>query len=336
MREHKQTPISVVVPAYNEENSVGSQVEALRRVLLSHEMTHEIIVIDDGSQDKTAERAIGAHARVLRHSENKGYGAALKTGILGAKHDMIIILDADGTYPPDQIPTLIAKIENADMVVGARTGKSVYIPPMRRPAKRLLGWLANRIVGQPIPDLNSGMRIFRRECVKQYFSILPNRFSFTTTITLAMLGDDYRVLYHPIDYHKRIGKSKISPSNFMEFIVLVLRMAMLFQPLKIFIPLTISCWVLGLVKTTFDIIALFQRTSTFSLSVFYQPVLSTSAILLLLVGLQLLLIGMVADALLRKISRSNRSLVPSHENKVPESVSRTTVVQPDTALNENE
>jgi glycosyltransferase involved in cell wall biosynthesis len=253
-----------------------------------------------------------AQAQVLRHPINRGYGAAIKTGILAAKHDIIVISDADGTYPAEEIPHLVAKLETADMVVGARTGPEVHIPMIRRPAKMVLGWLATRIAGQPIVDLNSGLRAFRRECVKQYFSILSNRFSFTTTVTLALLADDYLVVYHPINYYRRIGKSKISPRHFMDFTILVLRMAMLFQPLKVFAPLAFTCGLLGLVKVLFDVVTVFPRAHTFGWSLLYQPVLSTSAILLLLVALQLLLIGMVADGVVRRIGQHNRSQAPSH------------------------
>jgi len=305
-------PISVVIPAYNEEASVGAQIEAVRRALRTNRIEHEIIVVDDGSEDKTVEKALEAQGHVLRHPANRGYGAAIKTGILAAKYDTIVITDADGTYPADEIPNLVAKLETADMVVGARTGPEVHIPPMRRPAKSFLAWLAARIAGQPIADLNSGLRVFRRECVRQYFSILSNRFSFTTTVTLALLADDYLVVYHPINYYRRIGRSKISPRHFMDFTILVLRMAMLFQPLKVFAPLAFACGLLGVLKVFYDIVSLFTRVSTVGWSLLYQPVLSTSAILLLLVALQLLLIGMVADGVVRRIGQHNRSLEPSH------------------------
>jgi len=308
----KFTPISVVIPAYNEEAAVGAQVESVRRVLISQGIIHEIVIVDDGSQDRTAEKALQAQARVLRHPGNRGYGAAIKTGIMAAKHDTIVITDSDGTYPAEEIPNLVAKLETADMVVGARTGKEVHIPIIRRPAKSFLGWLAARIAGQVIPDLNSGLRAFRRDCVKQYFSILSNRFSFTTTVTLAYLADDYLIAYHPINYYQRIGKSKITSRHFMDFTILVLRMAMLFQPLKVFTPLAFICGFLGGMKVFYDIATVFPRTGSFDWSLLYQPVLSTSAILLLLVGLQLLLIGMVADGVVRRIGQQNRSMAPSH------------------------
>jgi glycosyltransferase involved in cell wall biosynthesis len=310
-KDFSHRPLSVILPAYNEEDAITEQIEAVRRVLNAHEFKYEIIVVDDGSSDKTAELALQGEARVLRHHRNRGYGAALKTGIDAAEYDTIVITDADGTYPTDQIPHLIAKLKNADMVVGARTGANVNIPFLRRPGKLVLGWLANRIAEEPIPDLNSGLRAFDRDCVKQYFNILPNKFSFTTTITLALLADNYRIVYHPVDYFHRIGKSKIAPRHFMEFLILILRIAILFEPLKIFSPLAFSCGFLGLLKVGFDLLAFFQRNPNLGFSLFYNEVLSSSALLLLVVSLQLLLIGMVADGLLKRIVQQNRTLVPS-------------------------
>jgi glycosyltransferase involved in cell wall biosynthesis len=305
------TSVTVIFPAYNEASAVGGQVATARAVLEKAGLLFEVIVVDDGSKDRTAEEASAAGARVLQHPGNKGYGAAIKTGILAAANDTIAICDADGTYPLPQIPELISQLGIADMVVGARLGEQVDIPVERRPAKWLLTWLAQRIAGRPIPDLNSGMRLFRRECVEQYFPILSDKFSFTTTVTLAFLADNYHIAYVPINYFKRVGKSKISPRHFMDFVVLVLRMAMLFQPLRIFVPMSVFCTTLGLSKVVFDIISVFPRTSQFNWSLLFEPVLSTSAVLLLLVGLQLLLIGMVADGLLRRIAQHNGRLIPS-------------------------
>jgi len=206
MTESNPTAVSVILPAYNEEGAIGAQIKSIRGVLSSHRKPHEIIVVDDGSNDGTAEQAVRAGARVLCHSENRGYGAALKSGIVAAKYETIVIADADGTYPAEEIPVLVEKLQTADMVVGARTGEHVQIPWARRPAKWLLTHLATRISGRPIPDLNSGLRTFRRDCLTQYFPILSNQFSFTTTSTLALLADDYRVVYHPVNYYKRIGR----------------------------------------------------------------------------------------------------------------------------------
>jgi glycosyltransferase involved in cell wall biosynthesis len=304
-------PVSVIIPAYNEENAVANQVNAVRQVLDSHDIPHEIIVVDDGSQDQTSREVRLSQARLLVHPENRGYGASLKTGILAAEHENIVIIDADGTYPPEEIPNLLAKLETADMVVGARTGDQVHVPWIRQPAKWLLRNLAIRIAEQPIPDLNSGLRAFRRACIRQYFPVLSNRFSFTTTSTLAYMADDYRVVYHPINYYPRIGKSKIVPWHFMDFAVLIIRMSMMFNPLKVFMPLAFLTGSLGLLKTLYDILALFARSSSPSWRLLLEPALSTSAVLLLFVGLQLLMIGMVADGVVRRIAQHNRPVVPS-------------------------
>jgi len=315
-RGDADTAVSVVIPAYNEEGAVALQVDAVRRVLRAHAIVHEIIVVDDGSEDGTAEAAHSAGARVLRHVENCGYGAAIKTGILAAQYDAIVIIDADGTYPAVEIPALLEQLATADMVVGARTGQHVRIPAMRRPAKWVLGKLAEHIAAKRIPDLNSGLRAFRRECVQQYFPILSNRFSFTTTSTLALLADDYRVVYHPIDYHERIGRSKIQPRHFLDFCILVLRLSMIFQPLRVFVPLALACVSLGVAKAVWDVVSLFVRHSTVGWHLAFEPALSTSAIMLFMAGLQLLVVGMVADGVLRRIAQHSRPLVASRGKRV--------------------
>ncbi|CAN5587455.1 glycosyltransferase family 2 protein [soil metagenome] len=305
-------PITVIVPAYNEELGVRSQIESVQRALETAGLCYEIIVVDDGSVDRTAEEALKTNVRVLQHQENRGYGASIKTGIVAASYDIIVIIDADGTYPSEQILSIVKKLATADMVVGARIGSDVHIPWERRPAKWMLRWLATRITDQAIPDLNSGLRAFRRDCIKQYFSILSNRFSFTTTSTLCLMADDYRVVYHPINYYQRVGNSKITPRHFMDFTILILRMAMLFQPLKIFVPLALLFGSLGMTKVIYDVVTLFLRAPTLNVSLLYQPTISGSAILLLLVSIQFLLIGMMADGVVRRIGQNNRAQAPSH------------------------
>jgi glycosyltransferase involved in cell wall biosynthesis len=303
-------PISVILPVFNEEGAVAAEIQKIRQVLQACGIAHEVIVVDDGSEDSSGAQAAAAGAGVLRHAENRGYGAAIKTGMASARYDTIVITDADGTYPADQIPELLERMATADMVVGSRTGDDVHIPLIRRPAKWVLNWVATRVAGRKIPDLNSGLRAFRRECAQQYLTILSNRFSFTSTITLALLADDYRVVYHPINYQRRIGRSKITPWHFMDFLMLVLRLAVLFQPLRVFLPLALLFGGLGFAKTIYDIFALFPRTSATGWAIFYLPVVSTTAMIFLLVGFQLLVVGLVADAVLRRIAQSH-TLVPS-------------------------
>ena len=232
---------SIIVPAYNEEHGIGPMLEQLQQVMAECGLPYEILVVDDGSQDATAEVADQYEdVIVLRHRTNQGYGAALKTGIRHAQYELVCITDADGTYPNERIPELVTRLVGSDydMVVGARTGEHVAIPLIRRPAKWAIGRLANFVAGEPIPDLNSGLRVFRREAALPLFSLLPGGFSFTTTITLAMLSNGYLVDYVPINYHARVGKSKINPvKDTLNFVRLILRIALYFAPLKIFLPL---------------------------------------------------------------------------------------------------
>jgi glycosyltransferase involved in cell wall biosynthesis len=311
MSDFSYPSISILVPAYNEESGIAGQVRAIQNVMQEMRIQHEIIVIDDGSEDQTAEQALSTGVRLIQHLTNRGYGAAIKTGIQAATYETIVILDADGTYPADQIPVLIEKMEHADMVVGSRTGESVDTNKLRQPAKWFLRMLAARLAEQPIPDLNSGLRAFRKDCIKQYFPILSNRFSFTTTSTLAYLGDGYQIVYHPINYYPRVGKSKIVPWHFMDFTILILRLSMMFNPLKVYVPLAFFFGGLGILKVVFDLVAVFLRNPGLGWSVLLQPVLSTSAVLLLFVGLQFMMIGMVADGVVRRIAQANRPLVPS-------------------------
>lgn len=235
--------LSVVIPAYNEEQGMPGVLAHLFDDLSGIDIPYEIIVVDDGSQDKTAEIIRQhAHVRLITHETNRGYGAALKTGIRFATYDLICITDADGTYPNERIPDLLRRVveQHSDMVVGARTGERVNIPLVRRPAKWVIGQLANFVCGRQIPDINSGFRLFRRDSVIPFWNILPAGFSFTTTITLCMLTNDYLVNYMPIDYHARAGKSKIKPiRDTLNFVQLILRIALYFAPLKIFLPISV-------------------------------------------------------------------------------------------------
>jgi len=198
---------------------------------------YEIIVVDDGSQDRTAELARAEGATVLVMPENRGYGASLKTGIGHSRFETIVITDADGTYPAHYIPVLIAQLGQYDMVVGARTGQHVEIPLTRRPAKWLLRVLAGYLAGRHIPDLNSGLRVMKKDLVRRFSHLLPSGFSFTTTITLAALCSSSLVKYSPIDYKARIGKSKIRPVHAFDFALLIIRTIVYFNPLKIFLPI---------------------------------------------------------------------------------------------------
>jgi glycosyltransferase involved in cell wall biosynthesis len=283
--------VSIVMPAFNEEMSVKASINEMRELLADAGISAEFIVVDDGSKDDTVRQAKSAGARVIQHRSNRGYGASLKTGIAEATYETIAITDADGTYPARYLPQMLQELEQADMVVGARTGNNVHIPLIRRPAKWMLNRLANYVSGRQIPDLNSGLRVFRRDVVMQYFPILPDQFSFTTTITMAMLCDKYAVSYIPIDYRKRSGRSKIVPWDAGSFAILILRVAMLFKPLRVFIPLALACLLYGLGKMTIDM--------------FRDPNISASAILAMISAMQLTLVGMLGEAIASRLGRFN-------------------------------
>jgi glycosyltransferase involved in cell wall biosynthesis len=221
---------------------------------------------------------------------NRGYGAALKTGFAAARHRVVMITDADGTYPEDRIPDLLACIDDgAEMVVGARRGVDVHIPLVRRPAKAALRLLASYLAGTPIPDLNSGLRAFRRELVLRYRPILPEGFSFTTTITLASLTNGHRVDYVDISYAHREGRSKIKPiRDTLGFTALIIRTVMYFNPLKVFYPVFGVLFVLLLGSLAYD------------LFIEKPPNLGDKTVFLFMAAVQVLSVGLLADLVEKK------------------------------------
>ncbi|MEO7933970.1 MAG: glycosyltransferase family 2 protein [Chthoniobacterales bacterium] len=276
-----QLSVTVLIPAYNEVDALPETVAAVSAH--AHLLANlEIIVINDGSSDGTAEVAARLPVRVINHETNHGYGASLKDGLREASHDWILIIDADGTYPIDQIPRLLEESDGYDMVVGARTGEIVQVPLLRRPAKWIITRLAEYLSQRKIPDLNSGLRLFRKEIAMKFFSLYPDGFSFTTTITLAMLTNRYRVKFLPINYLKRIGKSSIRPiHDFVNFTLLIIRICAYFKPLNVFIPPSSLLILLGLIKSVIDYN--------------HQGHLGLLGVSLVLTGIQMLFIGLLAD-----------------------------------------
>jgi glycosyltransferase involved in cell wall biosynthesis len=276
--------VSVVIPAYNEAEAIAPTFEEVQAVMDEAGLEGEIIVVDDGSTDGTADEVARHPAvRLIRHPYNKGYGAALKTGIRQARHNIVVILDADGTYPCVMIPRLAAEIGPYDMAVGARTGKEVHVPLVRRPAKWALNWLASYLSGVKIPDLNSGMRAFKRDVVVDFFRLLPSGFSFTTSLTLALLTNDYNVVHIPVDYYHRTGRSKIRPiRDTINFFSLVVRVVLSFRPLRVFVPLALVLVLLSLGKIIYDITA-------------YDFHLATSTVVLATLTFQIIVLGLIAD-----------------------------------------
>ena len=264
---HSVPGFSLIVPCYNEAGAIESTVTELRQKLADCGL-YELIVVDDGSSDGTAEilarlQDTDPELKVITHSRNRGYGAALKTGTKNASAELIVITDADCTYPNEVIPDLVATaIENdADMVVGARTGTDVNYSKLRAVPKIFLKRYASWIAATDIPDINSGLRVFRKVIAERFFNILPNSFSFTLTITLAMTTNYYRVIYVPINYSERVGNSKIRPiRDTLKFVQLILRTGMYFAPLRVFLPFVLILSVGFMASLSWDVFVLRNLT----------------------------------------------------------------------------
>ncbi len=289
--------LSVVIPAYNEKNAIIPTIEAVLATLSTAGIAAEVVVVDDGSKDGTGE-LIAAYlaergamdARLVRHERNRGYGASLKDGIRAAAAPVIAITDADGTYPNERIPEMYRLYvqDQLDMVVGARPFKK--LPTITKPAKWAITRLAEYLTGERIKDLNSGLRIFKKEIAMQYFNIISDGFSFTTTITLSMMTNGFRVRYFDIDYLKREGKSKIKPiKDTLNFIQLIIRTVLYFDPLKVFVPLSMSLFLLGL--------AIFLAGLPFG------KMYDTTFVVLFVGAVQTLSIGMIADVVEKRTRR---------------------------------
>jgi glycosyltransferase involved in cell wall biosynthesis len=285
--------LTIVVPVYNEAQAIERSIADLIAIKQNAEFDVEVVLVDDGSEDGTQEvllRHADVGFRMIRHTENRGYGASLKSGLDVAQHRYVAITDADGTYPNHRIVEFYEKAvqEDLDMVVGARTGGAVHIPFIRRPAKWALNQLANYLTRKRIPDLNSGLRVMRKDAVREFLGILPDGFSFTTTITLALLTNNRSVSFVPINYQHREGKSKIRPIyDTLNFIQLILRTVLYFDPLRVFLPASFALITVSLMWGLFSwvVLGLFA---------------DASSLLLFLSGIQLGAIGLLADLINRR------------------------------------
>jgi len=253
---------TLIIPAYNEEGAILETIQSLRSYLVDAG-PYELLVVNDGSTDRTREilekaASEDADLSVVHHSRNGGYGSALKTGVRRARGQYIVITDADGTYPNERVAELVATCAQGwDMVVGARTGDDVTYPLIRKIPKTFLKAYASWIARMPIPDINSGLRVFRRDLAETYLHILPGGFSFTTTITLAMLTNYRKVLFVPIDYHPRIGKSKIKPvRDTLNFVQLIARTGMYFAPIRVLLPVIMLSGLATFASLCYDMFAL--------------------------------------------------------------------------------
>lgn len=245
--------LSVIIPAYNEESAIGALLEGVHRVLRKLGIRGEVIVVDDGSTDATAEIARSKGVFVVPHGANKGYGASLKTGMERSRYEILLIIDGDGTYFPEDIVTLLEGYDGEDMIVGARDGQEASLPRLRRLAKRSLQALAGHFTGVRIPDLNSGMRLLKKDVVLEYLDLLPSGFSFTSTITLALLKNGRRVRFVPIRYLPRRDGSKFLPHReTLRILRQIVRTMLRLEPRKIILHLAVLFLVPGSLLTVYQ------------------------------------------------------------------------------------
>ena len=267
--------LSIIIPAKNEYESIGDVVAGARQLYTES----EIVVVDDGSTDRTGQAAEQAGARVIRHPVSLGNGAAIKSGARAATGSVLIMMDADGQHQPEEISTLLEKLDDGyDMIVGARSSES-HANMGRLVANGFYSRFASAISGHAIPDLTSGFRAVRTEYFRQFLYLLPNGFSYPTTITMAFLRSGFPVGFVPISAKKRKGKSHIRPlRDGIRFLAIIFKVATLYSPLKVFLPISGAFFVTGAAYYAYTYFTI-GRFTNMSLLVF------SAAVIVFLIGL---------------------------------------------------
>ena len=276
--------VSVVLPVYNEVGHLAQEVKRIRAALEDSPYTFEIIVVDDGSTDGSgaALEALQVEQgfRLISFVHNRGSGSARKAGTRAATGRVVVWTDCDLSYPNDDIPALVAALDGYDQVVGARTSEKGTWRAMRVPAKWFIRRLASYLTGTKIPDLNSGLRAFRRDVALQYLHLLPVGFSCVTTLTMTFLCNGYSVRYVPIEYAPRAGESKFHWwADTRRYLLQVVRMVLMYNPLKVFMPTGLTLLAVAVGKLTYDLITKSGRVATNTLVVFF------AAAVIIMVGL---------------------------------------------------
>lgn len=299
MTGEDELDVSIVLPVYNERDNLRPEVERIRASMDASGLTYEIIVVDDGSTDGSADlaRELGG-MRVIAFTRNRGSGSARKAGTAAARGRVTVWTDVDMTYPNDTIPELVRALDGYDQVVGARTTEEGTMKGLRVPAKWLIRRLAQFLSKTEIPDLNSGFRAFRTDVARQYLRNLPPGFSCVTTMTMSFLAGGYTVGYLPIPYAKRAGRSKFKPlADTRRYAVQVIRMILSYEPLRVFMPVGLIMALIGLGKLGYDLVR-------------YDFRVTTNTLLLIFAAFQVLMIGLLADLIVR-VTRPEHEVPPA-------------------------
>ena len=274
--------VSIVIPVYNEEEAISGVILEVEKAMKSTSYSYEILVVDDHSTDGTCEAAKREGVRVIRRTIRGGSGASRRTGIREATGEVIVMLDGDGSYTASDIPKLLSHFPEYDQVNGARTSEQGSLKWLRTPAKWLIRKLACYLTSTPIPDLNTGLKAFKKDIMMKYLWVLPDGFSCVTTMTLAFLTNGYAVKYVPTEYRKRIGCSKFHPvKDTLAYLATVLRMVMYFKPLRIFMPFAFFLLVFSLLKSFYS----FSTTAS----------IQESDIMIFVTSILLAALGLIAD-----------------------------------------
>ena len=272
--------ISIVIPVYNEAGVIASVIDRTRRVMDDIGRSCEIIIVDDGSEDETAEQSAKAGATmIITHPYNIGNGSAVKTGIRNARGNYLIMLDGDGQHAPEDIPKILEKLATFDMAVGARMRDS-DTSPFRDAANKIYNLFATYVCGRRIYDLTSGFRGLKMDIARRFVYLLPNSFSYPTTLTLAVVRSGHSLTYVPIKTGIRVGKSKIRLlRDGTRFFLIIVRIATLFSPMRVFLPVSLFMFVAGLGYGIFRIFSMDGRYGPTS------AMLMTMAVVVFMVGL---------------------------------------------------
>lgn len=269
--------ISVIIPAYNEEKAIKGVINNLLDFLPTQNIDFEILVINDGSTDLTSQHAKSfPQIRVIDQPYNKGYGAAIKTGLRNAIYDWVLLFDSDGQHQAQNIEKLLPFTNQFDIIIGART-LGYKGPILRQPGKKIVLMVANYISGHKIPDVNSGFRLVKKEFALKFCNLYPNGFSISTTMTLAFLKDGLNVKFVPYQVEPRIGKSTVKIRDGFKTLMLILKIIMLFSPLRVFLPLSLLIAAMAFISFVNDLTILHITNTT--------VVLTISSILLFSFGL---------------------------------------------------
>lgn len=285
MMQPDAVDVSIVLPVFNERGHLDDEITRIRAAMETSGYSYEIIVVDDGSTDGSAERLRELEGiRLIQFQTNRGSGSARKYGTLQARGRVVVWTDVDMTYPNDEIPRIVKEMDDGwDQVVGARTSEQGTAKLLRAPAKWFIRKLAGYLVDVRIPDLNSGLRAFRRSVAYQYLYLLPRGFSCVTTLTLAFLNNGYSVKYVPIDYFPRAGESKFHWwKDTRRYMLQVVRMMLMYNPLRVFMPPAVLVLLVGAAKVVYDVFDKDWR-------------LGTNTLAILGLGVTLALVGMIAD-----------------------------------------